>query len=190
MTEQPNSRVLRADARRNREELLEAGRAMVVTHGADFPFEEVARSAGVGKGTLYRHFPTRDHLLAALLRERFDELTASAQAALSEEDAWAALAGWLADFDRMPHGLRGLGTRLGQAIGDEASAVSQACVPMKSAFAAILARAQGEGLIRADVEPLGVLSVVASLPEVYRDETGSSQYLGVIIDGLRGVSSR
>jgi AcrR family transcriptional regulator len=166
--------------------LLEAGRALVMQHGAELPFEEVARRAGVGKGTLYRHFPTRDHLLAALLEERFAALTEHAESALSEEDALHALTGWLAEFDHLPHGLRGLGTRLGQTIGNDASAVAQACVPMKSAFAALLARAQDDGGIRRDIDPVGVLSVVASLPEQFRNEAGTSDYLAVVIDGLRG----
>jgi AcrR family transcriptional regulator len=178
-------RALRADARRNREDLLDAGRALVLAFGADLPFEEVARRAGVGKGTLYRHFPTRDHLLAALLEERFEALTKAAEAALVEADAHQALVGWLTDFDRLPHGLRGLSARLGQTLGDDASAVSQACAPMKVAFGALLARAQETGGIRRDVDPVGVLSVVASLPQQFRDESGGSDFLRLIIDGLR-----
>jgi AcrR family transcriptional regulator len=178
-------RALRSDARRNRDDLLEAGRALVLTFGAELPFEEVARRAGVGKGTLYRHFPTRDHLLAALLTERFQALTDRAEAALTESDPQDALVGWLAEFDRLPHGLRGLGARLGQTIGDDASAVSQACAPMKTAFGALLDRAQKAGHVRHDIDPVGVLSVVASLPQQFRDESGSSNYLPVIVDGLR-----
>ena len=67
---------LRADAQRNYDALLAAGKSVFARFGVDAPFEDVAREAGVGRGTLYRHFPTRDHLFVAILQERVDFLDA------------------------------------------------------------------------------------------------------------------
>ena len=84
------ARPLRADARRNRERILKAARAVFSAHGRDAHLEDVARRAEVGVGTVYRHFPTKAELLEALAREQFDLLTQWAQAAELEADPWAA----------------------------------------------------------------------------------------------------
>jgi AcrR family transcriptional regulator len=180
------ARALRADARRNYDELLAAGRALLREHGADIPFEDVARRAGLGKGTLYRHFATRDHLLAALLGEEFARLSTDAEMRRAD-DPWVAVCEWLAEYDLLPFGLRGLGARLSRTIGDDASAVAEACGPMKSAFAELMQRAQASGDMRPDVAPTDVLSVVAALPEHLRDHDGHSSYLPVLLAGLRAA---
>src|SRR2546430_17180816 len=86
----PSSRLMRADAQRNHEAVLAAAKAVFAQAGIDAPMEDVARAAGVGKGTLYRRFPTREHLFAAILQDRVDELDASAQRALDAPDVWRA----------------------------------------------------------------------------------------------------
>ncbi|WP_163507311.1 TetR/AcrR family transcriptional regulator [Fodinicola acaciae] len=83
---------LRADARRNREQILAAARRLLVEHGPDHPLEDIAKAAGVGIGTLYRRFPDRAALVDAVLHDGMDQLVDAAQAALREEsDAWSAL---------------------------------------------------------------------------------------------------
>src|SRR5260370_6823767 len=84
-------KALRADAQRNCDALLAAGKSVFARFGVDAPFEDVAREAGVGRGTLYRHFPTRDHLFVAILQERVDFLAAKARELLDPSDAWQAL---------------------------------------------------------------------------------------------------
>lgn len=84
-----------AGYRSGRGAILAAAKEVFAQAGSDAPIEEVARAAGVGKGTLYSRFPTREHLFAAMLQERVDELNASAQRALGAPDVWRALEEWL-----------------------------------------------------------------------------------------------
>ncbi len=174
----------RADAMRNRAALLAAGEALLARHGATMPFEDVAREAGVGKGTLYRHFPTRDHLVAALMEDRFDLLREEADALLTSEEPMEAVARWLRDFDRYPLRSRGLSVRVGEGLSDDTSAVSTACQPMKESFRRLLRRAQDAGLARDDVDVSELLTVIAALPRQFRDADGSSGFLDVILRGL------
>ena len=85
-------RPLRADARRNRERILKAARAVFAEQGTHSQIDDVARRAKVGVGTVYRHFPTKEALLEALLRERFEEIAGYAREALQRADAWMASA--------------------------------------------------------------------------------------------------
>jgi len=78
----------RSDAKRNRVRLVASARELFAAHGVDVPAREVARHAGVGVGTLYRHFPERADLVDAVLEESFDELIALAEASLAEKDPW------------------------------------------------------------------------------------------------------
>src|SRR5215217_7673181 len=83
-----SGRPLRADARRNRERILKAARAVFADQGIDAQIDDVAKRAKVGVGTVYRHFPTKEALRDALVRERFDEIAGYAREALEREDAW------------------------------------------------------------------------------------------------------
>jgi AcrR family transcriptional regulator len=86
------TRPLRRDAARNRDSILAAAQDALAERGLDVAVDEVARRAGVGMGTLYRHFPTKDALIEAVLLARFEELTARTQAALDQDDGWEGLA--------------------------------------------------------------------------------------------------
>jgi AcrR family transcriptional regulator len=176
---------LRVDAARNRDELVRIGAQLLASHGREFPFEEVAKAAGVGKGTLYRHFPTRDHLIAGVLQARFDDLAKEARVLVSHEHALDALEQWLRSFDRIPVKYRGLSARIGETLGERGSVVAEACGPMKEAFAKLVRRAQASGAIRAEVDPVELLSVVAALPQTVRNRDGSSRFLDVLLRGLR-----
>jgi AcrR family transcriptional regulator len=176
---------MRVDARRNYEKLLRAARLRLERDGADFVFEDVAIDAAVGKGTLYRHFPTKDHLLAAVLGSTFDELAERARSLGEEKDRWSAYATWLEEFDRMPSVYRGMQARLAAAMQDDSSAIAEACVPMKLAFGRLLAGAQASGAVRSDLQAPDVLAVVAALPPSLRVHGGVHPYLRVLLDGTR-----
>src|SRR5258708_34451063 len=118
-----SAKALRADAQRNYDALLAAGKSVFGRFGVDAPFEDVAREAGVGQGTLYRHFPTRDRLLVAILQERVDFLDASARELLDAPDAWQALSGWLRFYDQAATEYGGMNTRLGTRVTDDGAAV-------------------------------------------------------------------
>jgi AcrR family transcriptional regulator len=180
-----NERPLRADARRNALAVIEAARLLFAEKGADVPMEEIGRAAGVGKGTLYRHFPTRDHVFAAVSRDRFDRLTAEAEALLAESgDAFAALQEWLRDYDRSAQRYRGLRAVVSAGIADEASAIFADCGPMKARAGTLLKRAQKTGRVRKDVDITELLSLIAALPERFRDADGSSRLLDIILRGI------
>ncbi len=175
----------RADARRNRDALVAAAAILFAQQGEATTFEDVARAAGVGKGTLYRHFPTRDHLVAALVQIRFDELTRRADELNDSDDPGSAVDAWLREFDQYPVRSRGLRSTVGIGLADRGSAIATACLPMKRRFGQLLERAQSAGALRTDIDVTELLTVVASLPETFRDPEGRSPFLDVVLRGLR-----
>jgi len=184
MSEQA-TRVRRADAVRNRDALLETAKRLFADRGSEVTFEDVARAAGVGKGTLYRHFANRDQLIAAVLRDRFDTLTAEAERLATRHEPDVAVDTWLRSFDSYPTSDRSLAASISEGLTDARSAVSTACTPMKDAFTRLLATAQESGSVRHDVDAQQLLTVIAGLPDGHRDETGSSPFLDVVLRGIR-----
>lgn len=179
------ARPLRADAQRNYDAILAAARAVFRQAGADAPMEDVARAAGVGQGTLYRRFPTREHLFAAILQDRVDELDASARRLLGAVDVWRALREWLDLYDRCAAGYRGMSARVGASLSDGGSAVGTMCGPMKESFARLFGRAQQEVPLRRDLTSTQLLAMVSSLPKDPATGLTPPAYLRVVLDGLR-----
>ena len=181
----PSTKPRRADAQRNHDAVLAAARAVFAQAGTDAPMEDVARAAGVGKGTLYRRFPTREHLFAAILQDRVDELDASALRALDAPDAWRALSEWLELYDRCAARYRGMSARVGESLSDDSSAVGTLCGPMKNSFARLFERARQEVPLRPDLTPTQLLSMVSALPKDTGTGTTLEPCLRVVLDGLR-----
>ncbi|HEY2550809.1 MAG TPA: helix-turn-helix domain-containing protein [Streptosporangiaceae bacterium] len=182
----PDPRMMRADAQRNYDAVLAAARTVFAQAGTDAPMEDVARAAGVGRGTLYRRFPTREHLFAAILQERVDELDASAQRALEAPDVWRALSEWLELYDRCATGYRGMSARVGESLSDDSSAVGTLCGPMKDSFARLFERARQEVPLRPDLTPTQLLSMVSALPKDTRTGQTPEPCLRLVLDGLHG----
>jgi len=180
-----SARLMRADAQRNHDAILTAAKAVFAASGTDAPMEDVARAAGVGKGTLYRRFPTREHLYAAILQDRVDELDASAQRALGAPDVWQALTEWLELYDRCATEYPGMSSRVGESLGDDGSAVGTLCGPMKDSFARLFERARREVPLRQDLTPTQLLSMVSALPKDSRTGRTVEPCLRVVLDGLR-----
>jgi AcrR family transcriptional regulator len=182
----PLDRTPRADAVRNREALMTAAVKLFAVHGDATTFEDVAHAAGVGKGTLYRHFPSRDHLIAAIMQTRFDALTQRADyLCATVDDPVVAVELWLREFDQHPARSRGLRPSIGDGLADGESAIGAACLPMKRSFTKLVERAQAAGAAREDLDVSQLLTVVASLPEQFRDANGRSPFLDVVLRGLR-----
>jgi AcrR family transcriptional regulator len=181
----PSTKPRRADAQRNHDVVLAAARAVFAQAGIDAPLEDVARAAGVGKGTLYRRFPTREHLFAAILQDRVDELDASAQRALDAPDAWRALSEWLKLYDQCATGYRGMSARVGESLSDDSSAVGAVCGPMKNNFARLFERARQEVPLRPDLTPTQLLSMVSALPKDAGTGRTLEPCMRVVLDGLR-----
>jgi len=143
-------RPLRADARRNREKIVHAAREIVAEYGEAAQIDDVARKAGVGVGTVYRHFPNKDALMGELVRLCVVECTAVAQECAAIEDPWEAFAGMVRlSCERM--GSDAAMRRTWQAADDEAVAyAAPAKVALHEAAAALIDRAHAAGALRAD----------------------------------------
>jgi AcrR family transcriptional regulator len=184
MTAPATAKPLRADARRNYEALLTAGKAVFARSGTDANLEDVAKEAGLGQGTLYRHFPSREHLFVAIMKEQVDLLEAKALELLDAPDSWEALTQWLRLYDRSASRYRGMSVRVGNGLAEDASPMATACAPMKAAFARLFARTQA-GAVRSDVTAVEVLTLVAALPKHAPDGDHSGNYLDIVLRGIR-----
>ena len=143
-------RPLRRDARANRDRIVAVASELFSAHGIEVPLDEIARGAGVGTGTFYRHFSSRDELLDALFEERirrFDELMAAAGDA---EDAWEGLVGLLTTGFTLQARDRGLKDIL-VARAQGKGRLSQPSAATRRALSALIDRAQREGALRPDV---------------------------------------
>ncbi|MEV7375318.1 TetR/AcrR family transcriptional regulator [Streptomyces sp. NPDC090301] len=136
-----------------RERILEAAAEVVGEDGTQASLRDVARRAGVGLGTLYRHFPTRDALLETLLRTGFDQLAEEAGRLLDADlPRDRALADWLGGFTERAGAFRGLPASLMATLGDPDSALHASCLAMREAGGRLLRAAQETGRIRPDVD--------------------------------------
>jgi len=181
-----SAKLMRADAQRNHDAILAAAKVVFARAGTEASLEDVARAAGVGKGTLYRRFPTREHLFAAILQDRVDELSESAQRALDAPDVWPALTAWLELYDRCATEYPGMSTRVGESLNDDTSAIGTMCGPMRTSFARLYERAQREIPLRPDLTATQLLSLVSGLPKDASTGRTVAPCLRVVLDGLRG----
>ncbi|EPH41744.1 helix-turn-helix domain-containing protein [Streptomyces aurantiacus] len=142
---------MRADARRNYQRLLSEARAAFAEHGTDTSLEDVARRAGVGIGTLYRHFPTRHALLSAVFEDAVSDLLTRSHALLDAPQPCTALVEWLRAIITHAGEYRGLARALMSASRDDSSALASCSRPMREAGTRLLARAQEAGAVRQGV---------------------------------------
>ncbi|MBO9875231.1 MULTISPECIES: TetR/AcrR family transcriptional regulator [Xanthomonas] len=154
---------MRADAQKNYQRLLDVAREALAESGADTSLRDIARRAEVGLGTLYRHFPTREALLEALLRNDFEDLATKADALCAAAASDQALLAWLEEIIAFTHQQRGILAPMMSAIEDDSSALHAACVRLRAAGAALLARAQAEGKARADMDGDALFDLIAAL---------------------------
>ncbi|GII62301.1 TetR family transcriptional regulator [Sphaerisporangium krabiense] len=189
MTGQETGEELRADARRNREALLAVARAAFAEEGTDASLREIARRAGVGIGTLYRHFPTREALLEAALRDGLESLRAAADDSLDAESPIEALAAWLERFSARSSAWCGLPRSVLTALHSEKSELHATSAAMVDAATRLLVRAQEAGEVRADVEPEDLFAAAAAIGWVAEnaDPGRAARILTLLRDGLRPV---
>ncbi len=186
----PVARHLRADARRNYVRLLDAAREAFGELGTDASLDDIARRAGVGIGTLYRHFPTRQHLMAAVLRDDMAALVAEAEELLASRAPAEALAGWLRAVTAHAVASRGLAAALMCAPPGEASAPRSQCDALKLAGGRLLARAQDAGEVRRDIDAADLFALVNGIAwaseHAYPDKPHPDKLLDLMLGGLRG----
>jgi AcrR family transcriptional regulator len=181
-------RPLRADVRRNREALLASAVAAFTARGADASLEEVARGAGVGIGTLYRHFPTREALVEAVYRREVAMLTGGVDDLLARLPADKALAEWMRRFVAQVAAKRGMSTALKTALGPDSTVFATARTEILATAARLLDAAAADGLIRADVPPedlLRGLSGFCTVSDTPGWEDQAQRLVALLVDGLR-----
>ncbi|MYT33379.1 TetR/AcrR family transcriptional regulator [Streptomyces sp. MspMP-M5] len=144
-------RPMRADARRNYERLLAEARTAFTEHGTDTSLEDIARRAGVGIGTLYRHFPHRTALMGAVFQGEVEALLGYARELADAPQPCTALVDWLRALITHAGTYRGLSRALMTASADESSGMARCRVPLSEAGAALLTRAQQAGAVRRGV---------------------------------------
>jgi AcrR family transcriptional regulator len=183
----------RSDAKRNRERIVSSARELFALSGVDVPTREIARRAGVGVGTLYRHFPERADLVDAVLAESFEELIALAESALVEADAWCGFTRFVEEALVLHGRNRGLKDVVETHTHGRtrAQAMRRRLRPL---VARLVARAKEDGSLRSDFTPQDIALVFWSTdrvielagdtaPDVWR------RHLGFVLDGLRAENA-
>jgi AcrR family transcriptional regulator len=183
------ARPLRADAQRNVERLILAAREAFAAHGPGASLDDIARQAGVGSGTLYRHFPTRLSLMEAVYRDGVERLCAAGDRLRDTEPAAEALADWLRAFVTYVSQKRGLAGALTSGLGKDADLFAGCHAMISETGGALLARAQEAGVLRRDVELMDLLRLTGAI--AHAGETSpegavlSERLLRLAMDGLR-----
>ena len=180
-------RPLRADAARNRARLLEIAYQTFAAEGLSVPIDEIARRAGVGAGTVYRHFPTKEDLFRAVVEERISSIVDDGRALLSSQNPGQALftfvrsmvLQWGAADHGLVDALAGLGIDINEAVPDAEAA-------FLGLVGDLLAAAQKAGTVRADVDVRDVKAIVVGCQamQAYTPEA-ADRLLEVVLDGLR-----
>ncbi|MFK0292823.1 TetR/AcrR family transcriptional regulator [Streptomyces sp. NPDC090442] len=186
MTSQPSP--LRADARRNRERILEAAVRAFSEEGADVPIDTIARAAGVGSATLYRHFPTREALVEAAYRNELARVCDGAAQLLADFPPDRALRLWMDKFIDYLAAKQGMADALRAAVASGADPFAESLDKLRTAIDALLHAGVEAGVLRSDVDSLDVgfslagVSLITSAPN-QRERAG--RLLDLILDGLR-----
>ena len=186
MSQEPAQRRVRADARRNIDALLDAAKAVFATSGVDAPVREIAARAGVGVGTVYRHFPQRSDLVVAVFQHEVDATAAAARELAAEHAPGTALALWLRRFTGFIATKRGLAAALHSGDPAFSSLPAYFDAHLRSALEALLTSAVAAGEIRANVDPNDLLYAIANLCAGEAPHPGHAQRMvDLLVDGLR-----
>jgi AcrR family transcriptional regulator len=181
------SRRPRADAVRNHERVLEAAKAVFSAGGADASLEAVARRAGVGIGTLYRHFPTREALFEAVYRREVEQLAELAEELKTDASPVEALRHWLRAIVEFVATKKGMSAALALAVNGASALTAYSFERLTKAGGALLDRAVAAGEIRADISPEDLLRALVGMCYLH-DQPGWQasvvRLLDVFVDGL------
>jgi AcrR family transcriptional regulator len=178
----------RADAERNRARLLETAKAVFAEKGSAASLDEIARIAGVGAGTLYRHFPARDALVAAVYRNETEQLVAAANRLAETHPPVIALREWLllfVDYMATKHGMHEV---LNSIVGGASDLYSASTAQVKQAIAKLVDRALASGDIRLDLDPLDLLRALAGVANIGLGpggERAAKNLVDILIAGVR-----
>jgi len=182
---------MRADARRSRTKLLDAATEAFAENGADAPLEDIARRAGVGIGTLYRHFPTRTDLQAAVYRSQVDAVCTTADELIGTVSPAEAFTGSVRAIAAYLITKRGLSKALVDAVGRDSELISVCSLRMRETLDGLLSHAQAAGVLRPDVSSMDVLRLVHGIVmATEKSPEDTERLLGMMLDGLRAQPSR
>lgn len=182
-----STKPLRADARRNRDKLVTVATEALL-RDVDVPLETIAEQAGVGIGTLYRHFPHRDALVEAVYRHEVEDLCDAAPALLEDRSALDALREWAEHFVRYAATKRGLAPTLRNAVGSDSPLFSETRERIRGALAVLLDAGKAEGSVRADVDSEDVMiamSAVWMVPDGPQWDAQVRRVIDLVVAGLR-----
>jgi AcrR family transcriptional regulator len=183
-----NTRQPRIDAVRNHERVLEAAKAVFSAGGPDASLEAVARHAGVGIGTLYRHFPTREALFEAVYRREVEQLAELAEQLKTEASPVEALRRWLRSNVEFVATKKGMSAALALAVNNSSELTAYSFERLTNAVGGLLERAVAAGEIRADISPEDLLRALVGMCLLH-DQPGWQasvlRLLDVLVDGLR-----
>ncbi len=185
----PASKPLRVDAQRNYDKLVLAAREAFRERGSDASLDDIAKRAGVGPGTLYRHFPTRDALIDAMMRDWSERINAdSEEIAASDLPAREALTTWFAKFVENVGIYQGAAAKVMSAMDDPSSPIYRKCQVLVAANEKVLARARELDALRDGVEAREVMRIVSGVATVV-DQSGltadqAEPMLAIVLDGI------
>jgi len=184
----PAVRPMRADAQRNRDKLLRVATEAFTELGVEVPLEEIARRAGVGIGTFYRHFPTREALVVAVYRQLIDDLAAAARELPLVHPPAEALRQWMHAFVDYATVKRGMVVLLKSMMETESQLFDDARATLNAAAGSLMTAAAQAGAIRPDVGPAEVIRAIGGIC-MATDRPGSGQtaiaLVDLVFDGLR-----
>ena len=177
----------RADAERNRQKLLQTAKGAFATKGPDVGLEEIAQQAGVGIGTLYRHFPNRDALIAAVYRNETQELVAAARRLADEQPPVTALREWMIVFISYIATKQGMYPALNSMAGGTSDLYAVSRPQISDSIGMLAGRAVASGDIRLDIDPLELLRAVAAVANANAGanwKASATRLVDILIAGL------
>ena len=178
----------RADARRNRDSLLEAAKAAFAEAGAEASLDEIARRAGVGIGTLYRHFPTRDAVVEAVYRREVQQLADAAPRLVETLPPAEALRAWMRLFIDYIAAKKVIAPALKSSVGGGSAVYADSSVRINEAMALLVERARARGDIRPNADSADLLRALVGFAYVNSApdwEASARRLIDLLIDGLR-----
>jgi AcrR family transcriptional regulator len=179
------SRPMRADAAKNRERILEAAEATFTAEGVSAPIDAVAQRAGVGVGTVYRHFPTKEALFEAIVTSRLDALTATTRQLADGDDPQEAVFSFLREFGRQASAKQDLFDAIDAAGLDIKAACAGSVDELTRGIDLLLERAKATGAVRADVTSSEVVALIVGACHSKQDDLICQRMVEIVCDGIR-----
>ncbi len=176
---------LRADARRNRARVLDVAHEMFLAEGMSVPIDAIAERAGVGVGTVYRHFPTKEALFKAIMRHRIQAMITMADDLTDADDPGAAFFDYFAHIVEATEGSKGVHEAFVKAGFQLEASVGDLAAELRDALGVLLKRAQEAGAVRADLTATDAKALIAGVAEMRRLGGDRDRMLAVVLAGMR-----